>query len=168
MSLEIVRVQPQIWRRFATVRLAALAEAPGAFGSTLAREVAFDEAEWVARARRPATFLAMECGPEGGTDGGAIGGGVDVGIAGAYCEESRWRVAGMWVVPRLRGAGVVDALLGACVETAAGEGADTLYLSVMADNARGRAAYERHGFCVIGQREPLPDGRVEVLMSRQL
>lgn len=155
MAIAVVRVEPDLWQRYATVRLAALAEAPRAFGSTLAREVAFDEAEWVRRARRPATFLAVE-------------GDVDVGIAGVYSEESLWCVAGMWVVPRLRGAGVVDALMAGCVDAAGAEGADTLYLSVMADNHRGRAAYARLGFGVIGHRDPLPDGRVEVLMSRTL
>ncbi len=57
-QIAISRVTPADWTRLRTLRLAALAESPEMFGSTLAREQAFDETEWRARAERPAAFIA--------------------------------------------------------------------------------------------------------------
>jgi hypothetical protein len=79
----LTRVAPEDWQRLRDVRLAALAESPEMFGSTLAKEQSFDEAEWRGRAARPATFLASRDG-------------VDVGMAGVYEFDDGWCVMGMW------------------------------------------------------------------------
>ena len=68
-AVVLTRVEPEDWQRLRDVRLAALAESPEMFGSTLAKEQSFDETEWRRRAERPATFLASRHG-------------VDVGMAG--------------------------------------------------------------------------------------
>ncbi len=56
------------------------------FGSTLAKEQAFGEAEWRRRAARPATFVAARDG-------------VDVGMAGVYEFDDAWCAMGMWIAP---------------------------------------------------------------------
>ena len=62
--VQIRRVAPDEWQAFKSVRLAALAESPAAFGSTHEREAAFDDEVWRERARigsdsdDRATFLA--------------------------------------------------------------------------------------------------------------
>jgi ribosomal protein S18 acetylase RimI-like enzyme len=148
-------VQPADWQRLRTVRLAALADAPDMFGSTLAREQAFDEDEWRRRAARPATFVATR-------------GGVDVGTAGAYEIEGVWWVMGMWIAPDARGSGVVEALLDACESVARDAGAARMTLGVMADNPRGCAAYLRLGYGFTGERVHVRAGRDELIMSKQL
>ena len=60
--LTITRLQPDDWQRLREIRLAGLADAPETFGSTLARELAFDEAEWRRRLARPATIVASRDG----------------------------------------------------------------------------------------------------------
>jgi ribosomal protein S18 acetylase RimI-like enzyme len=55
----------------------------------------------------------------------------------------------MYVRPEARGRGVADALMRALVEHARGR-VRLLKLTVMADNARARAFYERHGFRLYG------------------
>lgn len=135
------------------VRLAALAESPEMFGSTLGREQTFDEAEWRGRAERPATFLAVRDGR-------------DVGLAGVYDLDGTWWLMGMWVEPSARGTGVVEALVGACLSAAAVAGATQVTLGVMEGNDRGRRAYERLGFVATGERVLVREGAWEMLMVK--
>ncbi|WP_344255993.1 GNAT family N-acetyltransferase [Terrabacter carboxydivorans] len=151
----LTRVEPDDWQRLRAVRLAALAESPEMFGSNLAKEQAFDEAEWRRRAARPATFLASRDG-------------VDVGMAGVYEFDGEWFVMGMWLAPAARGTGVVEALVHACESTAQAAGAATLALGVMEDNPRGRRAYVRLGYHYTGEREHVRDGRDELFMAKTL
>src|SRR5713101_7200883 len=68
MSLEVRRIRADEGLRLRTLRLHALADAPTAFGSTLAREEAFPESVWHGRAARGAeggdlvTFVAEQGG----------------------------------------------------------------------------------------------------------
>jgi ribosomal protein S18 acetylase RimI-like enzyme len=151
----LTRVEPEDWRRLRDVRLAALAESPEMFGSTLAKEQSFDEAEWRRRAARPATFLASRDG-------------ADVGMAGVYEFDGGWFVMGMWLAPVARGTGVVEALVHACESVAQTAGATTVALGVMEDNPRGRRAYVRLGYDFTGTREHVRDGRDELFMTKTL
>ena len=155
VALAVSRVAPADWRRLREVRLAALTDSPEMFGSTLARELAFDDEEWQRRATRPATFLASRAG-------------TDVGTAGVFELDAGWCVMGMWIAPDARGTGVVEALLAACESVAREAGADSVALGVMEDNPRGRRAYERCGYSCTGEREHVRDGRDELWMSKPL
>ena len=155
LTTQITRVEPADWARYRDIRLAALAESPEMFGSTYAREQAFDEAEWRARAARPATFIAARDVS-------------DIGLAGVHEFDGTWHVVSMWIAPAARGTGVVDALLGACGEHARQEGALRLVLGVMEDNPAGCCAYQRLGFVSAGQRDHIRDGRYELWMSKDL
>jgi hypothetical protein len=46
MSVEVRRVEAEEWAAARRARLAALADAPAAFASTLDRELGLDEAMW--------------------------------------------------------------------------------------------------------------------------
>ncbi len=151
----VTRVDPEDWQRLRVVRLAALAESPDMFGSTLAKEQSFDEAEWRRRAARPATFLASRDD-------------ADVGMAGVYEFDDGWSVMGMWLAPAARGTGVLEALVDACESVAQDAGATTVALGVMEDNPRGRRAYLRLGYEFTGSREHVRDGRDELFMTKAL
>ena len=151
----LLRVGPDDWARLRAVRLAALAESPEMFGSTSAREQAFDEAEWRRRAARPATFIAVRDG-------------VDVGLAGAYELDVGWFVMGMWLAPTARGTGLVEELIAACEGVALDAGAREILLGVMEDNPRGRGAYARLGYVPTGDRVHVRDGRDELFLVKRL
>lgn len=154
-EVRITIVEPALWSRFREMRLAALAESPGMFGSTLSRERAFDESEWRRRAQRPVTFLASR-GPR------------DVGLAGVHEFEAQWTVVGMWVRPEARGTGVVDVLMEACEKVARRAGAHEIVLGVMEDNGAGRRAYRRLGFRPTGKRDHLREGRYEMWLAKPI
>lgn len=154
-EVQITRVEPGLWNRFRGMRLAALAQCPEMFGSTLAREQAFDETEWRRRAQRPVTFLASRDG-------------VDIGVAGVHEFNGSWTVVGMWIAPEARGTGVVDALMAACEKVARQSGADEIVVGVMEDNRAGRSAYRRLGFTPTGQREHPHTGRTELWLGKPL
>ena len=61
-SFEIRAARPADWQIAKAVRLRALADSPAAFGSTLARELVFDDAEWQARVAQGTWYLAWPSG----------------------------------------------------------------------------------------------------------
>src|ERR1700734_4546941 len=74
----VTRLSEDDWGVWRAVRLAALAEAPGSFGSTLEQEQTLGDEEWQAMMRRGAVFIAAA----GGTAaGGAAAGGAAGGVA---------------------------------------------------------------------------------------
>jgi ribosomal protein S18 acetylase RimI-like enzyme len=153
--VSVTRVGPEDWARLRAVRLASLADSPENFGSNLAKEQAFDEAEWRRRASRPASFIASRDG-------------ADVGTAGAFELDGEWWVMGTWIAPAARGTGVVEALIDACEWVARDAGASAISLGVMEDNDRGRRAYTRLGYAFTGAGVHVRDGRDELMMRKAL
>jgi ribosomal protein S18 acetylase RimI-like enzyme len=73
--------------------------------------------------------------------------------------EGSVELISMWVSPVARGRGVGDCLIREVERWAAQRGATSLRLSVMPDNIRAAALYERHGFTDTGvPGDLLPDG----------
>lgn len=144
----IRRVEPDDWESLRTIRLAALAEAPYAFGSTYAREAAFGEADWRRRLTGPGvTFLA--CLPDR-LD-------APVGLSGGYPEdEETVELVSMWVEPGVRGKGIGAPLVEAVVDWARQRGALRVHLLVTETNPSARRLYERTGFDYTEEREPMP------------
>jgi ribosomal protein S18 acetylase RimI-like enzyme len=148
------------WERWRSVRLAALAEAPDAFGSTLADWADAPEHRWRARLSIPGALDLLAC------DGSAAVG-MASGVPGD--EPGTAELISMWVAPAHRGRGVATDLIRAVAQWAGDADAHSLDLSVMPDNAVARRTYERNGFVVADEPgDPLPDGRHEVVMRRDL
>jgi RimJ/RimL family protein N-acetyltransferase len=86
---------------------------------------------------------------------GAFDGDVLVGV-GRLARETRARLRhkmvlhGMYVTPATRGRGIADGIIERLLDHARGEGVIQVVLTVMAENARARRVYERHGFIVYG------------------
>ena len=70
----VIRVTEDLWRDLRDVRLAALAEAPAAFGSSLRREQDFEEDRWRAWPHSAAMFMALVGGSPVGMAAGVSGG----------------------------------------------------------------------------------------------
>src|SRR5688572_27945162 len=81
--------------RLRELRLAALREDPGAFGSTAERETTYEPLHWEMLAGGPGAVF--------------VGGDWD-GMAGVYLEAQEPRLWGMWVAPSARGRGLGRAL----------------------------------------------------------
>ncbi len=155
-------VQADEWESLRDVRLAALREAPYAFGSTYAREAPFTEQQWRGRlSSRAVTFFAFT---------GEPGSSEPAGLAGVYEEDGAADIVSMWVRPAARGYGVGQALVEAAADWAKARDHDALYLWVTETNAAARGLYERCGFTPAGERQPLPSdpSLQEIRMRRAL
>lgn len=153
---------PDDWPEWRRLRLAALAEAPDAFGSALADWQGDGDREerWRARLGIPGSchLLALLDGVPAGMASGVPG-----------PREGVVELISMWVSGDARGRGVGDRLIGAVEEWAVGRGAEVLRLAVMSGNAPATALYRRHGFGDTGQPgDVLPDGRVQHTMAKRL
>jgi ribosomal protein S18 acetylase RimI-like enzyme len=150
--LELRVLESDDWPIWRELRLTALAEAPYAFGSTLAQWSGAGDREerWRARLEIP-----------GALDAVAVLDGDPVGMAsGVPAEQGEGiELISMWVSPAARGRGVGDLLIRAVESWAVERNAEALRLSVMPDNGRAIAFYERHGFADVDEPgDLLPDG----------
>jgi len=138
-------VDERDWAQLRSVRLAALADSPSAFGSTLSREEGYDENDWRDWSRNVATFLAVHSG-------------VPVGIAGGRdgVRTDERKLIAMWVHPDHRGTGVASALLEAVRSRARDDGATRLTLWLTRTNDTAANLYRRAGFTTTGDSKPLP------------
>ncbi len=132
------------WPTARDLRIAALTDAPSAFGSTLDREIALTQAEWRARL----------------TGGGWYAAFVGAQAVGLVCcvidDPAVADLVAMWVAPDYRGTGIADALVRAAVAHARAARASAVRLWVVETNERAIALYERLHFRSTGRRQPLP------------
>lgn len=148
------------WPVCKQIRLRALADSPDAFGSTHAREMAFDDEEWRRRVEPGNWLLAW-------SDNRPVG-------MAATLLESEWpteiHLVGMWVEPGFRGTSAAADLVEFACGTARTAGAQAVTLWVADPNQRARRFYERMGFHSTGERQPLPSNREigEQRMRREL
>jgi ribosomal protein S18 acetylase RimI-like enzyme len=158
--IDVRPVGPDDWRRVRQVRLAALREAPYAFGSTYERERTFGEAKWRARIAFGAKYLAWVGGRVAGHAGGVPSDG----------DPRAVDLVSMWVRPAGRGLGVGEALVATVAAWARAQAAARLDLWVTDTNGPARRLYERCGFTPTGERRPLPSdpSLFEIQMTRPL
>jgi GNAT superfamily N-acetyltransferase len=157
------RIRPDDWPVLRAVRLAALTDAPEAFGSTLERELAFGDTDWQVRA------AASAAGSERGTWLAREGDDV-VGIVGGYVEGDAVELVSMWVMPKARGTGIAGSLVGRVLDWARDVGVSRVDLWVVRGNDRAQRCYESAGFELTTDHQPLPSDpcKDEVRMRRLL
>jgi GNAT superfamily N-acetyltransferase len=148
------------------VRLAALEEAPSAFGSTHAAEVDQPDDHWAARAVLGAT------GAHSATFFAIVEQSV-VGIVGGYRPDSTRssiELVSMWVAPAHRRAGIAANLVEAVVGWARENNATSVELWVSRGNQTAVKLYEAAGFRATGDYQPLPSDpcKDELRMRRAL
>jgi ribosomal protein S18 acetylase RimI-like enzyme len=142
--IDVRRVEPDQWAELRDVRLRALADAPHAFASTHAREVAFDESEWRRRIAGGPWWVAR-------ADGAAVG-----LVAGYRTDDDVRHLVSMWVDTAHRGTGAAARLVEAVCRWAIDDGGRVVSLWVADGNDGARRFYERLGFTGTGERQPLP------------
>jgi len=162
--IELRVLTPDDWPAWRELRLAALAEAPHAFGSRLADWQGDGDREqrWRDRLGIPGSYNVI-----------AVLDGQPVGMASgvpAEGDDGAAELISMWVSPAARGRGVADRLVRAVEEWARQAGAGVLKLAVTEGNASAVALYQRRGFADTGELGDLmPDGvRREHVMAKLL
>jgi len=169
MDFEVRRVRADEWPALRELRLRALLDAPLAFGSTYAREAAFDDAVWIERARGGATdedratFVAAH-------DGGPVVPATGlVALATGLANDpsaGEGSLVGMFVAPEVRGRGLGDALVASVASWAYSRGLRGIELWVTETNDHAIALYRRHGFQDTNDRAPLD--HTPSLMERRM
>jgi RimJ/RimL family protein N-acetyltransferase len=144
--MQIRRLTPADAAAFQALRLAALQEAPAAFGSSFEEEREFGASIIESRlAVRP------DRGPFGAFSDGELVGLVALGRENMVKLAHKALVWGMYVTPRFRGQGIGRALLAAALSLARSvPGISQVNLSVNASNAGAIRLYESAGFKVFG------------------
>lgn len=154
--IEVLVLTPDDWQLWRGLRLAALAEAPAAFCSTLAGWSGAGDAEqrWRARLTEVPFNLVLTL------DGEPLG----MVSATAPGPAGEIDLIGLWVAPAGRGRGVGDEAVRQVVAWAhAHHPGRALGLSVRSDNQPARALYARHAFVDVG---PSPDDPAERRLRR--
>ena len=144
--LDIEPIATDEWRVYRDLRLAALADAPRAFGARLETERGRGESEWRERLVERTQFVALADGRR------------PVGTVGARPGGDRHtELVSMWVAPEARRTGVADRLVAAVIEEARVRGSDGVVLWVSEGNEPAERLYARHGFARTGRIQPIDD-----------
>lgn len=155
---------PHEWGTYRDLRLRALAEAPDAFGSTLAAEQNRPDDEWLRR---------LTAGADARTNLPLVAEvrGEPIGLAWGRIEASDPEVAAlyqMWVAPSHRGLGAGRLLLEAVIAWARDQNASYLDLGVTCGDRPARRLYERAGFKPKGEPQPLRPGSTLLVQPMRL
>jgi RimJ/RimL family protein N-acetyltransferase len=135
-------VGPDDWRSYRDIRLAALADAPMAFGSSLAREEEFTESVWRRRLRTAQMFLGYV-----GDKPLAVAGGLPLPNGDA-------ELIAVWAHPSARGTGLAEAVVRAVMTWA--HAYPRLWAWVASTNPGAERLYTRLGFARNGVTVPNP------------
>jgi ribosomal protein S18 acetylase RimI-like enzyme len=162
LELLIDVLTPDDWAVWREARRQALAEAPYAFGSTLAdwSGVGDFEERWRQRLESvPFNLVARRSNRVVGM------------VSGTELEAGEVELISMWVEPNERGRGVGDALIRAVLEWAGRQGGEAVSLQVRETNARAIHLYERLGFVDVGSAcepgDPYPERRMVRVLRQE-
>ena len=160
----IRRLDEADWEQFREIRLRALRQDPEAFSATAAEAERLTEAEWRARLRTRAAFVAENAGRLVGLVSGIA---AEPSERGAHPDAAE--LISMWVDPEYRGKGIADQLVEVVAGWAAADGYARLRLCVVEGNRAAERLYLRCHFRPTGERQPLGRGnRMESVMERPL
>jgi GNAT superfamily N-acetyltransferase len=138
------------------LRVQALTDSPGAFSSTLERELARTTEDW-RRWMMPGVTFLLEAEGEAR---GLVAGMRDANDAAVV------HLMAMWVHPKYRGTGGADTLVESVKSWAGEVGAGEVRLNVVESNARAARCYEKAGFRSTGKKGVVEKtGDVEIEMS---
>ncbi len=168
MDVRVRRIDAADGPLLRELRLRSLAEAPEAFGQSLADAAARPDAEWRADARaagqgdRRAWFIAEEAGADPTTSVGVV-------LVRRRPPDVAL-VFSMWVDSRVRRGGVGRALIDTAEGWAGSWGAERIVLWVVAGNESAIRFYQRLGFMVTESGTDADSGRAygALAMSRPI
>ena len=143
--IEVKSLTAQDWRALKQARLAALLDAPDAFGQPYKEAQALGEAEWrelAAGLKPPTFFVAFEDESP-------------CGLIGGVCAGAEYHLISMWVSPESRGSAAAVRLVDVVMGHARDKGFDAVYLWVSENNPRACRFYEREGFVSLDEVRPL-------------
>jgi GNAT superfamily N-acetyltransferase len=147
---------PDDWEVFRTVRLAALKDAPWAFGSKYEREVRAEEENWRSRLANRNQLVAEVDGKVIGTAGGIA------------ADDGNAALISMWVAPGSRFRGVGEALVRAVLEWARDGAYHAVRLWVADGNGAAERLYRRCGFVPTGATQPIFPGEPRMEFEMEL
>ena len=134
------------WPALKAARLAALLDAPTAFGASHASAARFSDADWQQRSvstPQRTFFLAFD-------------GEQSIGLAAqVVAGNGECHLIAMWVQQEYRGMAVAAALVDAVKQCAVHNGHARLVLDVAQENARAAAFYQKQGFVFLPEWEAL-------------
>jgi ribosomal protein S18 acetylase RimI-like enzyme len=158
-SVELQAVGPDDWSLWRELRLRALADAPSAFGSTLADWTGPGDTEQRWRERLSSVALNLV----------ALLSGEPVGMASATSPaKDEVELISMWVAPEARGRGVGGALVEAIALWALKQPVARVALDVREANTDAIKLYRQHDFEDIGGSPNSEPGAPERRMLRLL
>jgi len=147
-QFEIAPLREHEWTVLRDLRLRALADAPDAFGPTLADAQAEPDAYWQEGARRFAGRVLV-----------ARDGSRTIGLVSAVEDPHHvGHLGAMWVDPATRGRGLGRRLVERACQALRARGCQRIELSVTQGNQAAQRLYERFGFACTGESEPLRPG----------
>ena len=146
--IEVQQLNTHEAKRLRHIRLAALRDAPYAFGTTFSNALSWSTADWLEQLHTTPTFIAVLNG-------------ADCGLVRSLTHPEKAHVAeliSMWVAPQARGKGVGGALIKTVIDWSRDKGYKLLSLDVSEGNRFAIALYERYGFKATGVTNcfPLP------------
>jgi ribosomal protein S18 acetylase RimI-like enzyme len=162
VTRELVRLGPQDWQAQRELRLAALLDAPEAFGTTHAQMATHTEADWRADLGRIAAWQVRDDGMPVGMvrmvvadeDGEVVPADEVAGRAGSGALTAY--LISMFVAREARGTGAGELLVRTVLDHAKSLGLQQVWLDVRSTNGVAGRLYERCGFVRTGQRKPHP------------
>jgi ribosomal protein S18 acetylase RimI-like enzyme len=158
-GLEVVVLVPADWTRLRAIRLRALRDSPHAFASSYEREASWSEREWRGTFDAASWFVA-QYGPH------------SLGLARSARAVRPWQrhVESVWVAPAYRRRGIVRILIENLIHHESKFGATELLMWVLDGNDTARHVYERLGFRLTGEHQPLPGSvaRTEQRLARRI
>lgn len=155
-SVDVRRLGVDDWSACRAIRLAALAECPGNYVTTLAEAAARSEDDWRAMLANPGMAVF------GLFAGDMLAGLTAVYIADEAPDGSTAGLAMSYLRPEWRGRGLARRLHAVRLDWARARGAMRVIVSHRASNAPSRAAILRSGFRQTGAEPRLwPDGVTE-------